>query len=229
MNAAVRGVIFDFDGLILDTEDADRIAWCEEFARAGVPITAAKYAGYWHEWSWHRKVRMIHRLAAALGHDVDEEEILAHRAARHRHLCADLPARPGISQWMAQARQLGLRVGVATNDDTGRATHHLNRLGLNQYLDAVITLQPGMARKPAPDLYLRALDKLGLDAGEVVAVEDSSHGIHAAAHAGIRTIAYPTPVSIHTDLTTANLIIDCAQRTTLPDALAQLAATEPTR
>jgi putative hydrolase of the HAD superfamily len=117
-----------------------------------------------------------------------------------------------------------LRLGVATNDDTHRAVGHLARLGLDGYLEAVVVLQPGLARKPAPDLYLRALTILGLDAVETVAVEDSSHGVEAAHRAGIKAIAYPTPtVSAHTDLSAAELVVISAVAIRLSAVLAEIA------
>ncbi|WP_018351932.1 HAD family hydrolase [Longispora albida] len=221
---AVRGIIFDLDGLIIDSEGVDQIAWREEFARAGVPVTPQVYAEFWHSWSWERQIRMIHRLEALVGSPVDQEAILASRLARYTELCADLPARPGIREWITEAHRLGLRLGVATNDDTGRAGKHLARLGLDVFLDAVVVLEKGFARKPAPDLYLQALKLLDLEPGEAVAVEDSSHGVEAAHRAGMLAIAYPTPtVSAHTDLSAADLIADAAALT-LTDALAKLDA-----
>jgi putative hydrolase of the HAD superfamily len=118
---------------------------------------------------------------------------------------------------------MGLTQGVATNDDTGRATAHLARLGLDRYLGAVVTLQPGLARKPAPDLYLRALKLLDLDPATTIAIEDSSHGVEAAHRAGMRAIAYPTPtVSLYTDLTCADLVVADVAAASLTSVLAVL-------
>jgi HAD superfamily hydrolase (TIGR01509 family) len=219
----ILGVIFDFDGLVIDSERADFDAWSEEFARAGVPISGPQYAGFWHDWAWTRKVRMIDHLEALVGEPVDRAAIEASRLARYTELCADLPARPGIHEWIIEAHAMGLRLGVATNDDTGRATKHLARLDLDRYLDTVVVLEAGLRRKPAPDLYMQALRLLDLAPEVTVAVEDSGHGVEAAHRAGMQAIAYPTPtVSAHTDLSMANLIVS-ADETSLADALRRLA------
>lgn len=220
---AIQGLIFDFDGLIVDTEDADQRAWREQFRLAGVPITEQQYADWWHHWAWNRTTRMIHRLAALVGEPVNEQAILADRLTRYNELCAGLPARPGIQQWMSDAHAMGLKLGVATNDDTHRTPGHLRRLGLDRYLDTVVVLEPGLARKPAPDLYQRALKILELDPAGVVAVEDSSHGIEAAHRAGMKVIAYPTPtVSAFTDLSAADLLVESAADISLAQALLAL-------
>jgi beta-phosphoglucomutase-like phosphatase (HAD superfamily) len=94
---------------------------------------------------------------------------------------------------------------------------------LDRVLETVVVLDPGMARKPAPDLYRQALALLGLDPVEAVAVEDSSHGVEAAHRAGMRAIAYPTPtVSADTDLSAADLIVVSAVDMSLAEALVAL-------
>lgn len=216
----IKALIFDFDGLIIDSETADMRAWREEFQLAGAPMSEAEFARLWDHWAWHRQTTMIAHLAARAGRPIDQPTVAAHRLARYTDLCADLPARPGIREWITTAADQGLTLAVATNDDTHRATSHLARLGLAPYFQAVVTLQPGLARKPAPDLYLRALSLLDLDPACTVAIEDSAHGAEAAHRAGLRSIVYPTStLSARTDLTTADLIVTDPATTTLPTAL----------
>lgn len=208
---------------MIDSEGADEESWRQEFSRAGVPISRQQYAEVWHHWAWTRQVRMIDHLEALVGEPVDRAAIEASRLAQYTALCADLPARPGIPEWIVEARALGLKLGVATNDDTQRATKHLARLGLDRYLDAVVVLEGGLRRKPAPDLYIQALRLLGLAPEAAVAVEDSSHGVEAAHRAGMRAVAYPTPtVSAYTDLSAADLIVSAAE-TSLAEVLRLLA------
>lgn len=187
-----------------------------------MPISGPQYAEFWHDWAWTRKTRMIDHLETLVGEPVDRAAIEASRLARYTELCADLPARPGIREWIIDAHAMGLKLGVATNDDTGRATKHLARLDLDRYLDTVVVLEAGLRRKPAPDLYVQALRLLDLAPEVAVAVEDSSHGVEAAHRAGMQAIAYPTPaVSAYTDLSMADLIVS-ADETSLADALRRL-------
>jgi beta-phosphoglucomutase-like phosphatase (HAD superfamily) len=115
---AVQALVWNFDGLIMDCEEADCRAWREEFAAAGVPITLAEYARYWEQWSWHRRpgTRMIDQLRTRAPGPLDEAAVSARRLGRYQQLCAELPARPGIESWLRCAASLSMPCAVATND-----------------------------------------------------------------------------------------------------------------
>jgi beta-phosphoglucomutase-like phosphatase (HAD superfamily) len=218
----VRALIWDFDGLIAPTEDMDCQAWREEFDRAGVPVSVAAYARMWDQWAWHRQVRMIDHLIARAPGPVDEDEVTARRLARYRELCAALPATPGITEWLHRARELGLATHVATNDVDVRAAGHLARLGLAGLAGPVVSARDGIARKPAPDLYLAALNALGVPAGDAAAVEDSPHGAAAALAAGVRVVAVPNQVTARLNFPAGTLIIADPAGTPLDEVLAML-------
>jgi putative hydrolase of the HAD superfamily len=191
----IEAVLFDWDGLIEDcTEMADAAAWREEWERAGVPIGMAEYAGYWAAWSWLRLTPMISRLAAAAP-GIDRPLVEARRRARYEELCAALPARPGIAEWIKDAHAAGLTVAVISNDADGRVPTGLKRLGLDRDVTAVISAGDGIARKPQPDLYWAALARLGVSADRAVAVADSPHGLAAARAAGMRAIGVPNQLT----------------------------------
>lgn len=197
------------DGTIADTEAADARAWREEFARAGTPVSLAQYAEWWLEWSWHREIPMIDRLAG-LAPGINREEVEGRRRDRYLGLCGTLPARDGVASWMARAAELGIRQAVATNDASGRAAEHMTRLGLDRYVDAVVTATEGGRRKPFPDLYIRATEVLGAAPACTAAVEDSPHGIAAARSAGLHVIAVANGVTAHMDLSRADVLADPA-------------------
>lgn len=222
----ITTLLWDFDGTIVDTERADAIAWCEEFARAGVPVSDREYAAWWLEWALHRAVPMIDRLAARAP-GTDREAVQARRLSRYQDLCAELPARPGVAAWMEQARRLGLRQAVVTNDISGRAAAHLARVGLDRYIEVTAAAGSGARPKPFPDLYDQALAVLGVTPGEAVAVEDSPHGVTAALAAGIPVIAIPTAVSRLLDLSAASTPVGDAAGTRLEDVLAVLDGPHP--
>jgi putative hydrolase of the HAD superfamily len=217
----VKILLWDFDGTIVDSEGADATAWREEFARAGVPVPLAVYAGWWSEWSWHRKIRMIDRLAAAAP-GVDRDAVEARRRARWEELCAVLPARPGITAWFASAAAAGIRSAVVSNDADGRVPAALARLGLDRYVSDIVTAGEGIARKPAPDLYTAVLARAGAVPAVAVAVEDSAHGIAAAAAAGMRVIAVPNAVTRLVYPACGDVVVDDAARVSLDSVLARL-------
>lgn len=216
--ASVSVLMMDFDGLIVDSEMADATAWREEFARAGVPISLTEYADFWQTWGWLRLVPTPSRLlAAAPGTDLAAAQ--ARRLARYLELTAGLPAVPGIEAWMREAAGRGMRIAVVSNDAGGRVEGHLARLGLDQFVTTIVSSGEGIARKPAPDLYVRALDRLGVGAHECVAAEDSPHGVAAALTAGIRVIAVPNQLTSLLDLDRASTIVKSVPSTPLDQAL----------
>jgi HAD superfamily hydrolase (TIGR01509 family) len=218
----IRAMIWDVDGLVVGSEEADCQAWREEFDRAGVPVSVEEYARMWDQWSWHRQVRMIDHLIARAPGPADEDTVTARRLARYRELCAALPARPGIAEWLLRARELGLISHVATNDVDGRAAGHLARLGLAGLAGPVVSVRTGIARKPAPDLYLAALEALDIPAGEAAAVEDAPHGAAAALAAGLRVIVVPNQVTACLEFPAASLVIADPQGMLLDEVLAML-------
>ena len=218
----IRGLVLDFDGLIVDSESADMQAWLEEANHAGVPMTEQTFARLWEDWAWTRRQPLIEYLRKFASDSFDEATVAVRRLVRCTDLGADLSSRPGIREWIRDAFAMGLRLAVATNSAPDRVHDHLVRLGLDGYFSTVVALDDGRARKPAPDLYTRALETLDLLAAHVVALEDSSHGIRAAQRAGIRVIAYPNQLTARTDLSEADLIITDASQITLADALRQL-------
>jgi hypothetical protein len=94
---SIRALVWDFDGLFVDSEMADCTAWRDEFERAAVAISMATYAGSGADCSQHRRSRMIDRLVAAAPH-VDRTVVEARRLARYRELCADLPPSSGCAR-----------------------------------------------------------------------------------------------------------------------------------
>ena len=217
----VKALVWDFDGLIMDSEDADCSAWREEFEAAGVAITVAEYADWWLRWALRRQVPMLDRLVERAGRGIDTQAVSRRRQARYYQLCADLPARPGVVAWLERAQVLGLQCALAANDGTGRVLAHLDRLGLTSGFEVVVTAHR-MAPKPAPDLYLTALERLGVAAGEVVAIEDSPHGVAAAKAAGLWVVAVPNQVSATLDLTAADVIVANLHTVSLEEVLAAL-------
>lgn len=206
---AVRVLLVDFDGLLIDSEYANFVAWHEEFAYHGLELTLQEWAKHWaantadpgHKAS---TVRLLRQRAAG---PVDEVATAARRRARYEQLVAMLPARAGVAAWVRQAHTAGWRAAVVTNGDAVRVRATLTRLGMADTVTTVQGRAPGLAPKPAPDLYLAALDQLGAAASEALAVEDSPHGIRAARTAGLRCAAVPNHVTACLDLGGADVLI----------------------
>jgi len=196
-----EAVIFDVDGLLIDTETCDYQAWRELHDEYGIELTLAEYcesAGLYGTWD-----RRYDALAAQCG--VSAAELHARREPRFRELVQEhLEPSPELRALLAELRAQGVRRGIASSSDGDWVEFLVSGLGLAAEFEAIATGHDVERRKPAPDLYLLAAERLGVDPTRCVALEDSMHGIQAARAAGLRVIAIPNSVSEHQDLSPAH-------------------------
>lgn len=202
----LKAVIFDFDGLILDTETPEFVAWQEAYEALGVTLERRIWAqvigtleAAWDPWT---------HLEELLGHPVDRAPIRSKRQARHLALIDAEVARPGVEMWLEQARELGLRVGLASSSTKAWVTTYLKRLGLFDRFAVIATGDRVPRTKPDPAVYRLALSELGVDAGDAIAVEDSPNGIAAAKAAGLTVVAVPNSMTADLDLSAADVVLE---------------------
>jgi HAD superfamily hydrolase (TIGR01509 family) len=190
----VRAFLFDFDGLILDTELASRAGWERLYREHGHELPAELWAtlvGTTHA-AWSPR----EHLEELVGEPLDWDSLNERRYAHEIALIEAEELRPGISEYFAAARQHGLKRAIVSSSSRRWVDMHLERLEETVGWDAICTADgdPGRA-KPAPVLYLEALGLLGVDAGEAVAFEDSPNGVLAAKAAGVFCVAVPNEVT----------------------------------
>ena len=189
MNAPVRGVIFDMDGTLLDTEKLYLRFWLEAANRMGYPMkeehalairaTAASVAE-----------PMLKRLVCP------EFDYHGVRALRRRIMeeyvdIHGIDPKPGMIETLRAIRERGLRIGLATATPEPRARKYLRMVGAEQYFDAVTCADMVDHGKPAPDIYLLACARTGVRPSEALAVEDAPSGIRSAHAAGMRAVLIP--------------------------------------
>jgi HAD superfamily hydrolase (TIGR01509 family) len=195
-------ILLDFDGLMVDTEFAGWRSWSELFARhrGSLPVEA-----------WARNTGSDNPLSpwdglnAAAGAPVDRVVLEARRRVRRDSMMTVLP---GVRELLARCREAGLGIGLVSNSPMRWIDRQTRDLGLDQGAFDLITPGDGHPAKPAPDGYLKALEKFGVDASRAVALEDSARGVAAAKAAGIFCVAVPNRVTVHTDLSQADLTVD---------------------
>lgn len=190
-----KALIFDVDGTLAETEEAHLRAFNLAFAEAGL------------DWLWSRedyrrlltttggKERMT-RYAQERGEALEPERVAALHAAKTRLFTrlvsgGGLQPRPGIRELIAAARRAGIRLAVATTtspENVAALCPALFGEPMEALFEAVAAGDAVKAKKPAPDVYLLALEKLGLPAADCVALEDSRNGVLAAKGAGLRVI-----------------------------------------
>jgi HAD superfamily hydrolase (TIGR01509 family) len=204
----IRGLIFDFDGLMVETETSARDSWVEIYHAYGCafpyPVWAETLGGS------RGGFDACLYLAEQTGLQLDHEELRARRKQRHFDLVAAQPLMAGVASYLAQGKRSGLKLGVASSSSRGWVVGHLDRLGVTNMFDAIVTRDDVAHVKPDPELYLLALTRLELEPHEAVVFEDAPNGVLAAKRAGIFTVAVPNALTCelpldHADLRVASL------------------------
>lgn len=204
----IKALIFDFDGLILDTETPDFHVWQTIYQEHGFELP--------HD-EWGKIVGgygLAHFDAAEHLTSLSEEELDAvslrdrHRSESHA-LTLEQPIMPGVIDYIHEAKQLGLKLAIASSSQHSWVDTHAKRLGIFDHFDVIVCADDvGAGRtKPNPDLYLLALNQLNVQKEEAIVLEDSPNGVKAANQAGIFVMAVPNPVTSLLSINGANLTI----------------------
>ncbi|MFO1483528.1 MAG: HAD family hydrolase [Verrucomicrobiaceae bacterium] len=202
MPAPIRAVIFDFDGLIVDTESTGYHTWREIFAEHGHELPVELYAqvvGTDFNTSYDPRRDLEDRTGRAF--DWEAVEIL--RKNRERELRKHLKLLPGVADLLQEADALGLRIAIASSSPRVWIDSWMDQLGLHDHFDHISTVDDTGKVKPDPSLFLHAAEKLGVQPEEAVIFEDSLNGLRAAIAAGIRCVVAPGPMTRHLDFTGA--------------------------
>lgn len=200
----VNAYIFDFDGLILDTETVEYELWRRQLAEYGVDLTietwgqcvGASFAAF-HPMDY---------LETQLGHRLPERQDIIERSRTIAQQATNqTDALPGVTDFIVDAYAAGVRLAVASSSPRSWVVGHLKRLDLFRYFPVVCTSENVARLKPAPDLFLLAAQRLGVQPAECVVFEDSHNGIAAAKAAGMFCITVPNVITSHMDLSAADM------------------------
>ena len=218
----IRAIVFDFDGLILDTEEPIYRSWLEVYEAHGedlpferwVQIVGSTTTGFHPQ----------HHLEERLGRPLPKE-VLERRMDRRTELILANRVLPGVVQRLDEAREMGLGLGVASSSTQEWVRGHLVRLGILDRFDCLRCRDDVANAKPEPDLYLAVLDCLGVRAEEAIAIEDSPNGVVAAKRAGMKCVAIPNAITARLDLSHADLILSSLAELTVAQLLERLSET----
>lgn len=198
-----RAFIFDFDGLICDTETSSYETAREIYAEHGVDLPPER----WHDRIGTHGRHWLADLEDAVGPlPAFDALVERRRLAHHERLLAEV-ARPGVSEFTDAARASGVAMAVASSSSRQWVTDHLDRLGLLDRFAVISTAEGDVPAKPSPQVYELALHRLRVDAVDAVAFEDSPNGVAAAKAAGLRCIAVPNAMTSSLDLSGADLVV----------------------
>lgn len=219
----IQALVFDFDGLILDTEGPDFQSWQEVFVAHGCELTIDAWAhcigapaGVFNPAS---------HLEEILGQPVDRARLKQSHRQRFYELLEQQALLPGVESYLRDAAALGLRVGVASSATRDWVVTHLSRFGLLEFFGPIRCREDVVHGKPQPDLYLAAAEALGVRPGEAVAFEDSPNGVRAAKAAGLYCVGVPNAVTRLLAMDEADLVLDSLAELPLAALLERLDGT----
>jgi HAD superfamily hydrolase (TIGR01509 family) len=223
----IRALVFDFDGLILDTETSVYEAWRTVYEEHDQVLPKDR---------WLTRIGTdgsafdpLVELSALVGEALDAEQIRRRRMALHRANIEPLDQMPGVSACLEYARAKSIGTAIASSSPNYWVTGHIERLGLAHFFDEVVTVEHVEAAKPAPDLYLRATELLGVDPGDAIALEDSPNGVQSAKAAGLFCIAVPGPMTRTLSFEAADAVLASLDARPAGEWIAQAAAARSAR
>jgi len=214
-----RAIVFDFDGLILDTEEPIYRSWLEVYEAHGEALPFERWVQT--VGSTTAEFHPQHHLEERLGRPLTQE-VIERRIGRRTEMILAQQLLPGILQHVDAAKSLGLKLGVASSSTRDWVRGHLDRLGILGRFDCVRCRDDVARAKPAPDLYIAVLDCLGVSPAEALALEDSPNGVIAAKRTGMRCVAIPNSITAQLDLSAADIVLPSLSEVTLPELLQRL-------
>lgn len=185
--STIKAIIFDKDGTLHDTEKVFWEAWTLAAKELNVPdiestirdctgATIPAIADYWAQKYPH----------------IPFEDYLPRRQYHFQRIIGNgVPVKAGAHELLTYLKHRGIKVGLATSTDYPASIDHLRRSAMEGYFDAIITGDMVKNGKPAPDIYLLAAERLGVDPQNCIGVEDSLNGVRSICAAGMRAVMVP--------------------------------------
>ncbi|MGE5222827.1 MAG: HAD family hydrolase [Omnitrophica WOR_2 bacterium] len=216
----IKALIFDFDGLILDTERPIYQSWKEIYESFGSQLHLSDWANVIGAGPKMHDLYAL--LEKQLGYPVQREQVGAPRKQREVELIEAQEVLPGVRETLESAKKLGLKIGLASSSSCKWVTGHLSRLGLLDYFDVIRAEDDVAYTKPDPELYLKVIEAFSLHPSQAVAFEDSPNGILAAKRAGLFCVAVPNTLTSQLPLDQADLRLDSLSDLTLEELLVKI-------
>ena len=224
----IKALLFDFDGLILDTETPEFRVWQAIYREYGQEFPAERW-GQIVGGGGEPHFDAAGYLAELAGDGLNANALRARHKSESEALVLQQPVLPGVVDYLDDARRMGLRLAVASSSPHSWVDSHLARLRLadrfpaasGRGFDAIICgddVPPGRT-KPHPDVFLKALGAVSVKANEAIVFEDSPNGVKAARRAGIYVVSVPNPMTALLKTDGANLTLNSLANMPLKELL----------
>jgi HAD superfamily hydrolase (TIGR01509 family) len=199
----IRAVVFDFDGLMVNTEEVFQLSGTELLRRRGKEPTPAIF----HGMMGRRSHEALAYLIEVMRLDDTVEQLQAESTEIFFSLLDDiLQPMPGLFELLEAIERRNLPKAVATSSERVYLHKLLDRIGLRERFNTLLTAEDVTHGKPHPEIYLTAAKRLGVHPGQMLVLEDSEMGTRAAAAAGAHIISVPHQHSAHFDFREAKAI-----------------------
>lgn len=193
LSTPLDGLLFDFDGLILDTETPIFQAWGDKFREYGQELKIEDWAEILGKSG--KDIGPIESFLETIGDVKKKQEIFQEVSQKELDLVKQQKPLPGAVELIKKAKGDGIKLGIVSSSDRKWVHSHLRRLDILQYFDHTSCSDDVVDAKPDPALYRLGLEKMGSSPEEVLVFEDSPNGVLAAKRAGLYCIAVPNKIT----------------------------------
>lgn len=201
----IQAIIFDFDGLIVDTETPTYQVWKEAFERYELELPLSVWSDCIGKGDEDNPLRYLEE---SIGEPVDREEFVAAINVRRAALVSDAPPLPGAVETIRAAHEQGYRLAIASSSPHGWVDPQLDRLGVTQLFESILCEEDVAETKPSPEIFLLTLKRLDIMPESAIVLEDSPNGVMAAKQADLFTIVVPNLLTKQLELDGADILLD---------------------
>ena len=221
----IKAIVFDFDGLILDTETFYYKAWQAIYRDHGVDLPLSTWLPLVGDATQNFDIDQ--RIAKLTGKPVDRAELRKRHRSIHLEMPEGVAPMPGVEDYLCAAKRLGIRVGIASGSRRSWVLDRLEQIGLVDHFETIVCRDDVGSAKPDPAAYLAAVSNLGVTVEEAFALEDSLTGVTAAKSAGLYCVAVPGPMTKNLSFHNADMRLDSLTDMPLMKLLEALSAQRP--
>jgi HAD superfamily hydrolase (TIGR01509 family) len=224
----IRALVFDFDGLTVDSAAAEQQAWRDIYHACGTRVQFDD----WNDAGAPTPLSSLDRdpcdqLERQLGERVDRAQVRRQVAQRKEEILANEAPLPGVRDFIDRAGELGLMLGIASQTNRGRVEEHLHRLSLGERFDAIRCAQDVSSAMPDSALYVSVCDALDVRPADSIAVQSSPRGIRSAKGAGLYCISVPDRVTGSVSMDKADLVLVSLATVTLDEVVERASQRNP--
>ena len=203
--AKIDTLIFDFDGVIIDTETPDYVSWQEVYHSHGVQLERSLWTDFIGGGDVFDAYRHLEKLT---GNRIDRDAIKEQRRRRYLEIIESKSLLPGVMEYILEAKKLGLKLGVASSSSRDWVEGHLLGRDILRHFVSIKSADDVSNVKPDPELYLASVAHMGTRPENALAIEDSANGITAAKRAGLYCVVVPNEMTKDMSIDHADLRLE---------------------